>query len=62
VDKVDDVREVKPIREVPRVPQHCGKTMRKNVGTSPATGKVVTIYSCEKCGAQDRIEERTPVK
>lgn len=62
MEKLDDVREVKSLREVPRVPECCGKPMRKFQGVSPSTGKVVTSYNCERCGKQERKYDREPVK
>jgi hypothetical protein len=60
-EKLDGVQEVKPIREVPRQPEHCGKRMRKLSGIGTASGKLVTVYACE-CGHQERHEQREPVK
>ena len=62
MEKLDDVREVKPLREVPREPVCCGRPMRKLQGVSPSTGKVVTEYNCERCGKKERKHDREPVK
>ena len=49
------MQEVKPLREVPGVPQHCGKPMtRMSSGQpDPATGDPIFVYVCD-CGAQTR--------
>jgi len=60
-DQLDNVREVRSMREVPRDPEHCGVKMRKLQGTSAVDGSIVTVYACDKCGAQRRITPRTPV-
>lgn len=61
MDKLDNVSEVKSLREVPRDPEHCGVRMKKLQATSSVSGEIVTVYSCEKCGAQQRRAQRTPV-
>lgn len=50
----DAAEEVKPMREVPRAPEHCGKPMRKLSHPSLSTGKMVVIWVCDPCGVQQR--------
>jgi hypothetical protein len=49
--------KVKTLREVPRVPECCGKAMSKMQNASPATGKILTVYSCEHCGKQMKQDD-----
>jgi hypothetical protein len=44
--------EVKTLREVPRDPECCGQRMTKMSGAP--MGSVVIVFSCGKCGAQQR--------
>ncbi len=50
-----EMQEVTPLREPVRDPEHCGRRMRKFSGVSPASGKIVTTYACDACGAQQRL-------
>lgn len=50
---MSEMQEVKSLREVPRVPEHCGEPMRKMQNASPSTGDMLTVYVC-KCGQQMR--------
>ena len=47
------MQEVKSFREVPRVPECCGKPMRRVQNASPSTGEMLTVYVCaQNCGKQ----------
>ena len=50
----DSMQEVKSMREVPRDPMCCGQRMTKMSGAP--MGALVTIFSCGKCGAQQRVK------
>jgi len=50
----ENLQEVKLLREPQASPVHCGKPMRKLAGASPSTGKLLTVYSCDGCGTQQR--------
>jgi len=52
---MNDLRAVTPLREVPTVPVHCGRPMRKFSGVS--LGRVVFVYICAaECGHQEKVE------
>lgn len=52
--KANELAEVKPLREVPRGPECCGRAMRKMQNPSASTGKMVTVWVCDGCGTQQR--------
>lgn len=53
---MSEMQEVKSLREVPRVPEHCGEPMRRMQNASPSTGTMLTVYVCG-CGHQTRLPE-----
>jgi hypothetical protein len=55
-DVDEPLQEVKPLREPARLPEHCGARMRKLASASPATGKLLTVWTCDRCGTQVREE------
>ncbi len=54
MDSEQPLKEVQPLREPVRVPEHCGRRMRKLSSTSPSTGKILIVHACDTCGHQER--------
>ncbi len=53
--KKQKVREVVKLREPVRESfVHCERPMRKLSGINTGTGEVGTVYTCDRCGAQQR--------
>lgn len=53
--KKQKVREVVKLREPVRESfVHCERPMRKLSGINTGTGEVGTVYSCDRCGVQQR--------
>lgn len=49
-----ELQEVRPLREPVREPEHCGRRMRKLSGVAQSSGALLTVYTCDTCGAQQR--------
>jgi hypothetical protein len=59
MDEPTTAQEVKPLREPQRLPEHCGRRMRKFSSASPSSGALLTVWTCEACGVQQRVSEQS---